>query len=360
MELLKQVNSQLTQKMTRALTQNLTLGFSLARSAVFAGEQLTLPILERLLAGPKDTAPFLEKEQFRRAMTELYALLKKDGENIAEGLYPAEVLKTESPWGHWRRFPQILMDGYSLSKRRTGRKHADFSEEAQQYLDEVPAYYQRNYHFQTGGYLTKKSAELYEHQVEILFSGAADAMRRLILPMLKDEFPTDGEGLRFLEIGAGTGRLTKFMALTFPKARIVALDASSPYLQKARENLRDFPRVDFLQGLGEDLPFQNQSFDVVYSCFLFHELPFEVRRKVLHESHRVLKPGGFFGFVDSMQKRDAKDFAWALRRFPVDFHEPFFKNYIEHPMEDLLADAEFSAVASDLGFFSKAVLAKKP
>jgi ubiquinone/menaquinone biosynthesis C-methylase UbiE len=346
-ELLKQLNSRLT------------LGFSLARSAVFTGEQLTLPILERILRGPKETAPFLEKAQFQRAMTELFNLLKKDGENIAEGIYPAEVLKTESPFGHWRRFPQILFDGYFLSKRRQDKKHKEFSEEAQSYLGEVPEYYQRNYHFQTGGYLTQKSAELYEHQVEILFSGAADAMRRLILPMLKEEFPNDGEGLRFLELGAGTGRLTKFMALTFPKAKIVALDASSPYLQKARKNLEDFSRVDFLQGLAEEIPFANNSFDVVYSCFLFHELPLEVRKKVLSESHRVLKAGGFFGFVDSMQKKDAKDFEWALRRFPVDFHEPFFKNYIENPMETLLRNADFSAVASDLGFFSKAVLAKK-
>jgi ubiquinone/menaquinone biosynthesis C-methylase UbiE len=347
MELLKEVRSRLS------------LGFSLARSAVFTGEQIALPILESLLAGTKDAATGLEKKQFQRAMTELFNLLKKDGENIAEGIYPAEVLKTESPWGHWTRFPQILWDGYSLSKRRQDKKHREFNDEAQSYLNEVPAYYQRNYHFQTGGYLTRKSADLYEHQVEILFSGAADAMRRLILPMLKDEFPNEGEGLRFLELGAGTGRLTKFVALTFPKAKIVALDASTPYLQKARKNLEEFPRVDFLQGLAEELPFNNQSFDVVYSCFLFHELPLEVRKKVLQESHRVLKPGGFFGFVDSMQKKDAKDFQWALRRFPMDFHEPFFKNYIEHDMEGLLQEAEFSAVASDLGFFSKAVLAKK-
>lgn len=348
MELFKEVRSRLT------------LGFSLARSAVFTGEQLALPVLERIFAGPKDSAPFLEKAQFQRAMTELYQLLKKDGENIADGIYPAEVLKTETPWGHWSRFPKILFDGYYLSKRRQNKKHSDFNEEAKDYLAEVPEYYQRNYHFQTGGYLTQNSAELYEHQVEILFSGAADAMRRLILPMLKDEFPNDGEGLRFLELGAGTGRLTKFMALTFPKAKIIALDASSPYLQKARKNLEEFPRVDFLQGLAEELPFQAESFDVVYSCFLFHELPLEVRKKVLREGHRVLKPGGFFGFVDSMQKKDAKDFEWALRRFPVDFHEPFFKNYIENDMETLLQHADFSAVASDLGFFSKAVLAKKP
>jgi hypothetical protein len=66
-----------------------------------------------------------------------------------------------------------------------------------------------------------------------------------------------------------------------------------------------------------------------------------------------------FGLVDSIQKEDTPDFAWALEQFPVDFHEPFFKNYTQNPMEGLLLYRGFEEVTKDIGFFSKAVVARK-
>ena len=215
-------------------------------------------------------------------------------------------------------------------------------------------------HYQSGGYLTEKSADLYEHQVEILFSGSADAMRRLIIPLFKEKYSNKGEGLHFLEVGAGTGRLTRFMKLAYPKARITVLDLSEPYLKKAQENLAEFKHVDFVQGKAESLPFKDHQFDAVYSCFMFHELPLEVRQLVLQESFRVLKGGGILGFVDSVQKTDAEDLMWALEQFPKDFHEPFYKNYSLHPMEDLIHQAGFKGIHKNQGFFSKALMAEKP
>ena len=41
-----------------------------------------------------------------------------------------------------------------------------------------PAYYRQNFHFQSGGWLTDHSAAIYDTQVEVLFTGAADVMRR--------------------------------------------------------------------------------------------------------------------------------------------------------------------------------------
>ncbi|WP_373997677.1 class I SAM-dependent methyltransferase [Bdellovibrio bacteriovorus] len=338
----------------------ITLGYSLARSAHFAAQQFSLPIFEFLTTGKRKHRHSLEPQKIKLAYTELYRLLKKDAENIQHGYYPMDVLKPENLAEHFRRYPRIIMDGYQIAKRRMDRNQKDFNEEANEFLKELPEYYQRNFHFQTGGYLTKESADLYEHQVEILFSGAADAMRRLIIPLVKDFYPGQGEGLHFLEVAAGTGRLTRFMKLAFPKARITVLDLSYPYLKKAQDNLHDFDRLDFVQGAAEDLPFQGGKFDFVYSCFLFHELPLEIRRQAVAEGHRVLKEGGLFGFVDSVQKEDTKDFDWALEQFPVDFHEPFYKNYTMNPMEGLLSYQGFAKIKKDQGFFAKAVVGQKP
>jgi len=176
------------------------------------------------------------------------------------------------------------------------------------------------------------------------------------LPELKLAFPyTEGEGLHFLEIGAGTGRLSKFIKLTFPKAKITLLDLSHPYLKKAQSELQDFRKIDFVQGDAAELPFVDQKFDAVVSCFLFHELPLEVRKKTLQEAMRVLKPGGFMGHVDSLQEQDNKQFQWALKQFPQDFHEPFYKNYLQNPMEGLVLFAGIERMTARTGFLSKVV-----
>ena len=49
-----------------------------------------------------------------------------------------------------------------------------------------PDYYLQNFHHQTDGYLSDHSAGIYDIQVEILFNGSADAMRRRIIKPLKE------------------------------------------------------------------------------------------------------------------------------------------------------------------------------
>ena len=68
------------------------------------------------------------------------------------------------------------------------------------------------------------------------------------------------------------------------------------------------------------------------------------------------------GFVDSVQKEDAneRNLDWALEQFPVDFHEPFYKNYTQNPMEGLMHYRGFQKIKKDQGFFAKAVLGQKP
>jgi ubiquinone/menaquinone biosynthesis C-methylase UbiE len=338
----------------------LVFGYQAARTAHFTGQLISLPILERLATGRSRELPEDIAGKRKQAFAELTKLLKKDSENIAKGIYPLEVLKPEAFGQHWRRFGKIIWDGVQVSRRRNDRNQRDFDKEAQEHLEEVPEYYRRNFHFQTGGYLTKHSAEIYEHQVEILFAGGGDAMRRLILPLMKKKWSGNGEGLHFLEIAGGTGRLTRFVKLAYPKARITVTDLSWPYLQMAQKRLMGMDRLEFVQSAAEKLPFPDGTFDAVYSCFLFHELPEAIRGEVVREGRRVLKRGGAFGLVDSLQKHDAEDFAWALEGFPQDFHEPFFKNYTLKSVEDLLLKEGFEDIDQTRGFLSKAVLASKP
>jgi ubiquinone/menaquinone biosynthesis C-methylase UbiE len=237
----------------------------------------------------------------------------------------------------------------------------DFSAEEYEYLKDIPEYSRNNYRFQSGGYLDSKTALIYEHQLDLLFLGAADAMRRMMLVLLKKNYRySEGEGLRFLELGCGTGRFTYFLKLAFPKAKVVVVDLSYPYLKEAQERLQDFDRVDFVQGDVSDLPFKSEKYDAVLSCFLFHELPIEIRRKVLTESFRVLNKNGVFAMVDSLQKDDIRELNWALSLFSKSFHEAYYENYLMNSIEGLIQNTGFESLERETGFLSKALIAKKP
>jgi ubiquinone/menaquinone biosynthesis C-methylase UbiE len=333
--------------------------YSTARSAHYALQYDVLQALEGALSGRKRPVR-IGRDVEALVRKELMSLLKRDATQIAQKLYPVSVLRPESPVRHFTRLPKIMADGLAIFSRRKRGRTTEFTKSAREQLEELPRYYRRNFHFQTDGYLSEHSASLYEHQVEMLFRGSADAMRRLILPPLKKHFKkSQGRGLRILEIGAGTGRTTRFVQLAFPQARLVATDLSQAYLKQARKKLVDTERVDFLQADGAHLPFSDGQFDAVYSVFLFHELPMAARRAILAEAKRVLKPGGFFGFVDSIQKGEKTEFDPLLELFPVQYHEPFYRDYYNHPMEKLIGAAGFKRIKSDRGFFSKFVAATR-
>lgn len=334
--------------------------YAYLRSALYTLEGLMGPALELAVARKRPHLPVDDPELFKAAHLALFELIRRDTENILNGIYPVEVLLPENPIRHLLRLPEIFREGVAMTRRRAHRSAHEFSDEAQDLLDSLPDYYQRNFHFQGDGYLSERSARLYDHQVEILFAGAGDLMRRLIIPALRRRFGFgDGSGLSFLELGAGTGRATRFVRLAFPKAKIVSVDLSGPYLKQAQANLKRYCRHDFVEGDAARTPFLSESFDAVYSVFLFHELPFDERVKVLNESLRVLKPHGFIGMVDSIQYGDGAELNRALERFPIEFHEPFYRNYVTHSMEEVFSDAGVKSLEVDTGFFSKVLYGRK-
>lgn len=346
-------------KLKEDAKKNAALLYSLGRSLSYVSEQWAIPWIDFAVNRTRKPYSRLDREKIAVSYAKLYDLLKRDAENMSQGVYPYSVLQLENPYHHLKSLANVFSDAVKISRRRGQAKAHDFDEQKDYDFDLAPEYSKRNFHYQTNGYFSNESADLYDHQVEILFGGSSHAMRRLLVALVKLEIPNQGEGMNFLEIGCGTGILTRFMKLAFPKAKITASDMSSSYLKKAQKNLVDLPGVNFIQSHAEDLPFKDATFDLVYSCYLFHELPLPVRKAVVDETSRVLKPGGLWGFVDSIQNNDDQDMQWALDQFPTDFHEPFYKNYIQNPIEEMLENNHLKVRSRDLGFLSKAVLAVK-
>ncbi|MBY0384488.1 class I SAM-dependent methyltransferase [bacterium] len=326
---------------------------SIGKSALYFTESLPLIVLSQLYAN-KDTAKPPQLSELKALAKEIYSLHKMDTENIKNDIYPAAVIPLNSPLTHTKKLIKVWADALLVAQRMKTKKHKDFSTEAQSYLESVPDYYSRNFHFQTDGYLSEDSAKIYDHQVEILFNGTAQTMRRLAIPPLRKIFSRDSQ-CEILDLACGPGSLTKDLSLTFPQARITAVDMSFPYLKEAQKRLRRFSKINFLQANAENLPFKDQQFDAVTCSYLFHELPQKTRRIVLQEALRVLKPGGVLSVVDSIQANEAPHLEWAVQSFPVSYHEPFYKNYLNNPLEDELKKITSAPILSQRGFFSKSV-----
>ncbi|MDB9465811.1 class I SAM-dependent methyltransferase [Dolichospermum circinale] len=99
-----------------------------------------------------------------------------------------------------------------------------------------------------------------------------------------------------LDLGCGTGRLLNRLANQFPEITGTGLDLSPQMLRVARQNNRHRPRLIYLEGNAENLPFVEGQFNAVFNTISFLHYP--QPDQVLKEVARVLSPGGKFYLVD--------------------------------------------------------------
>ncbi|MBV8391969.1 MAG: class I SAM-dependent methyltransferase, partial [Alphaproteobacteria bacterium] len=198
------------------------------------------------------------------------------------------------------------------------------------------------------------SAKLYDTQVEVLFTGAADVMRRRAMkPIAEWMTGRNQRTLVGLDVGCGTGRLLAFLHEAWPGLKWTGLDLSPPYLDEARRLIGKTARVKLIEGAAEKLPFDDKSLDLVVSSFLLHELPSDVRAKTLAEMARVVKPDGLVVIVDSMQKGDEPNWDGLLDLFPHYFHEPYYADYVGGSLETVAKNAGLALVGGERAFLSK-------
>jgi ubiquinone/menaquinone biosynthesis C-methylase UbiE len=107
-------------------------------------------------------------------------------------------------------------------------------------------------------------------------------------------------------------------------------------------------------GVAEELPYDNETFDVYASSFFFHHLNLEDKLKALKEAHRVLKPWGKCCIVDVdtptnlVGKISAFGGAWLFR-------QPELRENIEGKLVPLFAEAGFKDLkrcAHNLGYIT--------
>ena len=300
-------------------------------------------------------APVPERSRLYADMARLFA---QDLANVEAGIYPL-------PADHDGSLPKLLArsrlffaDLPEVHRRREqGERQEVLSEETR---GKRPGYYLQNFHFQSGGWLTEESAKLYDTQVEVLFKGTANATRRQALVPLHEVFAgRDQRRLKLIDVGCGTGRLLDFCKQAWPRLPALGVDLSEAYVAEAKGHLRRWCWIDFIVANGEALPVPDASQDAVTSIFMFHELPPKVRRTVVRECARVLKPGGRLVLIDSLQIGDQPDYDGVLELFPQSYHEPYYGSYLTEDVAALAAACGLTHTRSVNAFVSKVMVFDK-
>lgn len=327
-----------------------------------AHKTLSTQLLNFFVPNAKRQTESLSPEILQLLQQRLSDLLDRDWLDAEQGVYPASLL-FDTPWeDFFRYYPLVWLDMPLTWERMGEQRYQDFSPEIR--IEGYPGYYVQNFHHQTDGYLSERSANLYDLQVDILFNGTADAMRRRTLAPLKRGlagFSVAPHQIRVLDVACGTGRTLRQMRGMLPDASLHGIDLSPAYLRKANHLLSQLPGElpQLIQANAEELPYLDNYFHGIVSVFLFHELPPEVRQTVIEQCFRVLQPGGVLIICDSVQIDDSPELAPAMRNFATMFHEPYYRHYTTDDLAQRLEQAGFLAVQSEIHFMSKYWIARK-
>lgn len=118
--------------------------------------------------------------------------------------------------------------------------------------------------------------------------GGEARFRRLALQGLNIQPDT-----KILDLCCGSGQATQ--VLVEYSQQVTGLDASPLSLKRAGRNV---PQAEYVEAFAEDMPFADNSFDIVHTSVAMHEMSPPQLQKIINEVYRVLKPGGVFALVD--------------------------------------------------------------
>ena len=106
-----------------------------------------------------------------------------------------------------------------------------------------------------------------------------------------------------LDLGCGSGTLAIAIAAAPGDHRVTGIDGDPKILgiARAKPGSED---VELVEGLANELPFEDASFDRVVTSLLLHHLDPPVKRAALEEAHRVLRPGGRLHVADFGKSQD--------------------------------------------------------
>jgi SAM-dependent methyltransferase len=131
---------------------------------------------------------------------------------------------------------------------------------------------------------------------EYFESGRENVRREILSDMTNICQGKDPQQMRVLEIGCGSGRVTRALSERF--GEVYAVDISGEMIRQAKESLADRPNAHVFQNNGADLSVLGDiQVDFAFSYIVFQHIPSrDVIRNYVRDVHRLLRPGGLFKF----------------------------------------------------------------
>ena len=152
------------------------------------------------------------------------------------------------------------------------------------------------------------------------------------LPLRGLEIDSEAE---VLDLCCGAGPVTEFL-VSYSK-NVTGLDASAIALERAA---RKVPQAKYVEAFAENMPFENERFDLVHTSAALHEMETDQLKQILAQVYRVLKPGGTFALVDFHQPTNP--FFWPpLALFLWLFETETAAALLRTDLSQLLAEAGF-------------------
>jgi len=196
--------------------------------------------------------------------------------------------------------------------------------------------------------------------VEKMYPGGIFRQRR----MIAEKAPRD-DYKDILEMGTSSGHFTVGLQEAYPDAQITGVDLSPRMLEQAY-------RVANERGWGwklyerdaTDTRFADESFDLVASYIMLHEMPAEAVKASFREAFRVLRPGGDILFIDVTRYADMDKLAvWRADYGAVYGGEPFWRESASLDLAEVAREAGFEdvkAVSEAPMNYPHYVLGRKP
>jgi ubiquinone/menaquinone biosynthesis C-methylase UbiE len=177
------------------------------------------------------------------------------------------------------------------------------------------------------------------------FGGEAKCRRELVAPV---EF---APGERILDLCCGTGGATHAISeKAGDRSHITGLDLSLGQLRFAAGR-PELGHVRFLVGDAERTPFQDAFFDKAFIAHAIHEMPREMRLRVLAEARRILKDGGRVIVLELDKPRSLwlRLFIglWFFYWLPFNFETPTRRSMLKHGLDEEVREAGFKTVTKE-------------
>ena len=201
--------------------------------------------------------------------------------------------------------------------------------------DDFPAYYRQPFHSVPGGYLSEAAAVGDRAAMEAIYQDAHPRRSLGVRDELAALVPDDAREV--VDFGAGTGDGAAAIARRLPQAQVTAFEASPFMIIAGRIQNAGIPNLRFVQGLIEHSGLASGSADAVAITLVLHECPNPVKRTILAEVRRVLRPGGALVLCDT-----AQDDLHGYRGF----YEPYKEEWSRFDPDALLCETGFAAITA--------------